>query len=61
MTTFRQITIITQIIQIKQEYKSDDCSTEDYIKEVMELNSLATNEIHESQHLMIVYYDIEFR
>ncbi len=46
---------------IAQEYKSDNCNTEDYIKEVMELNSLATNEIQESQHLMIVYYDTEFR
>lgn len=46
---------------IAQEYKSADCSTEEYIKEVMELNSLSTNKIQEGQHLMIAYYDNEFK
>ena len=46
---------------IAQEYKTDSCSTEDYINEIMELNSLTSEEIHESQHLMIVYYDEEFK
>ena len=46
---------------IAKAYKSDSCSTEDYIKEVKELNSLATSEIHEDQHLMIVYYETEFK
>ena len=46
---------------IAQEYKTDSCSTEDYINEIMELNSLTSEEIHESQHLMIVYYDKEFK
>ena len=46
---------------IAQEYKSADCSTKEYIKEVMELNSLSTNKIQEGQHLMLAYYDNEFK
>lgn len=46
---------------IANEYKSEDCSTQEYISEVKTLNGLATDNIQDSHHLMIVYYDTEYR
>lgn len=46
---------------IANEYKSEDCTTQEYISEVKSLNGLATDNIQDSQHLMIVYYDTEYR
>ncbi len=46
---------------IAKEYKSEDCTTQEYISEVKLINGLATDNIQDSQHLMIVYYDTEYR
>jgi len=46
---------------IANEYKSENCTTQDYISEVKTLNGLVTDNIQDSQHLMIVYYDTEYR
>jgi len=42
---------------LAQEYKTDTCTTEDYIAEIMELNSLQSENIQKGQHLVIIYYD----
>lgn len=47
---------------IAQEYKSDHYeSTQDYVDELVVLNDLASETIHAGQHLMVVYYDSEFK
>ena len=46
---------------IANEYKSENCTTQDYISEVKTLNGLVTDNIQDGQHLMIVYYDTEYR
>lgn len=44
---------------IAEEY-CDDCNdTKTYISEVKQLNGLASDIIHEGQHLIISYYDTE--
>ena len=46
---------------IANEYKSEDCTTQEYISEVKSLNGLSTDDIQDSHHLMIMYYDTEYR
>lgn len=47
---------------IALEYKTDDYgSTQEYVDELKEINSLESDSIQESQYLMIAYYDEEFR
>lgn len=47
---------------IAKEYQTDEYeSTQDYINELKELNNLSSDAIHEGQHLMVVYYDSEFK
>ena len=47
---------------IAKEYCTDySVEMQDYIDEVKELNNLASNEIHQGQHLMIVYYDTQYK
>ena len=46
---------------IALEYKTDDYgSTQEYVDELKEINSLESDSIQESQYLMIAYYDEEF-
>ena len=40
---------------ISEEYKSEDVSTSEYIKELMDLNNLTSDTIHEGQHLVVAY------
>lgn len=44
---------------IAKEYACDD--TNDYIKEIKQLNGLHSETIHAGQHLIITYYDVEKR
>ncbi len=44
---------------IAKEYACDD--THDYIKEIKQLNGLNSETIHEGQHLIVAYYDVEKR
>ena len=47
---------------IAKEYQTDEYeNTQEYIDELMELNNLSSDAIHEGQHLMVVYYDSEFK
>lgn len=47
---------------IAEQYKSEHYeSTQAYIDELVVLNDLRTETIHEGQHLMVVYYDSEFK
>lgn len=46
---------------IAEEYRTSDVSTKAYIDELIELNNLTSNTIHEGQHLVITYYDTEYR
>ena len=41
---------------IAQEYRNDQCSTKEYVDEIMELNGLTSDKIIESQHLVVFYY-----
>ena len=40
---------------IAKEYKPEDSSTQDYIYELMDLNNLTSDKIHEGQHLVVSY------
>ena len=40
---------------IAKEYKPEDSSTQDYIYELMDLNNLTSDRIHEGQHLVVSY------
>ena len=42
---------------IANEYKPDDMSSKDYIKEIKEINSLSSDSIHTGNYLMIYYID----
>ncbi|MBQ8803524.1 MAG: LysM peptidoglycan-binding domain-containing protein [Tyzzerella sp.] len=47
---------------IAEEYNTDDStSTKEYIDELMDLNNLTSKTIHEGQHLLVAYYDTEYR
>lgn len=47
---------------VAKEYQADKYgNTQEYIDELMELNNLSSDTIHEGQHLMVVYYDSEFK
>ncbi len=46
---------------LAEEYKLEGSSTQDYIDEIMEINNLTSDMIHRGQHLVIVYYDTEFK
>lgn len=47
---------------IAKEYETDAYkSTQEYINELVALNNLTSDEIQEGQHLMIAYYDTQFK
>ena len=47
---------------IAKEYKTDHYeSTQAYVDELVILNDLTSETIHAGQHLMVVYYDSEFK
>lgn len=47
---------------IANEYMTDEYEdTREYIEELKELNSLSSDNIQESQRLMVVYYDKKFK
>lgn len=47
---------------IAREYKNDEyASTQEYIDELKQLNSLQSDVIQEDQHLLVAYYDSELR
>ncbi len=47
---------------IAQEYRTEHYdSTQDYVDELVVLNDLTSETIHAGQHLMVVYYDSEFK
>lgn len=47
---------------IAQEYCTDDYKdTQAYVNELKELNALSSETIHEGQHLLVAYYDTEYR
>jgi len=47
---------------IAKEYCSDPgVTTQEYIDEIKELNSLKSETIHAGQHLIITYYDTELK
>lgn len=46
---------------IAKQYKTDDCTTQEYISEVKELNGLTSDNIQDNKCLMIVYYDTELK
>lgn len=42
---------------IANEYKPDDMSSKEYIKEIKEINSLSSDNIHSGNYLMIYYVE----
>ena len=47
---------------IAEQYKTEHYeSTQDYINELIILNDLTSETIHEGQYLMVAYYDSEFK
>jgi len=47
---------------IAQQYKSEHYeSTQEYVDELVLLNDLTSETIHAGQHLMVIYYDSEFK
>lgn len=47
---------------IAQEYiTSDYDNIQEYIEELIQLNSLTSETIHEGQHLLVAYYDTELK
>ena len=47
---------------VAKEYQDDKYeNTQEYIDELKELNNLSSDRIHEGQHLMVVYYDSDFK
>lgn len=47
--------------ELAEEYKLEGSSTKDYVDELMEINNLTSDTIHSGQHLVVVYYDTEFK
>ena len=41
---------------IAQEYREPGCSTKEYVEELISLNDLSSDKIHEGQHLIVSYY-----
>ena len=47
---------------VAEEYKTEQyASTQEYVDELKQLNGLTTDTIHDGQHLMVAYYDTEFK
>lgn len=47
---------------IAKEYRTNDYdSTEAYIQELREMNHLTSDTIHEGQHLVVAYYEAEYK
>ena len=47
---------------IAKEYKTGSYeSTADYVKEIMSINGLSSDNIQDSQYLTVVYYDKDFK
>ncbi|MBQ8558946.1 MAG: LysM peptidoglycan-binding domain-containing protein [Tyzzerella sp.] len=47
---------------IAKEYRTDAySSTQEYIDKLIELNDLSSDTIHAGQHLVVAYYDKEFK
>lgn len=47
---------------IAKEYRTDAYeSVQEYIDELMEINNLTSDEIHQGQYLIVAYYDSEFK
>lgn len=47
---------------IAKEYRTDAYdSTREYIDELIEINNLTSDEIHQGQYLIVAYYDSEFK
>lgn len=47
---------------IAKEYCTDAyAGTQEYVDELKEINNLTSDEIHYGQHLIVVYYDSEFK
>ena len=47
---------------IAEEYRTEHYeSTQEYIDELVVLNNLTSETIHAGQHLMVVYFDSEFK
>ena len=41
---------------IAKEYREPGCSVQEYIDEIISLNNLSSDKIHEGQHLIVSYY-----
>lgn len=47
---------------IAKEYKTEAYeSTKEYVQELIQLNGLSSDLIHEGQSLVVIYYDTEFK
>lgn len=46
---------------IAQVYTPDNKDVNVYVDELMELNNLSSEQIHAGQHLLVPYYDTEYR
>lgn len=47
---------------VAEQYKTEQyANTQEYVDELKELNGLTTNTIHAGQHLMVAYYDTQFK
>lgn len=47
---------------IAKEYRTDAYdSTQEYMEELIRVNNLSSDQIHEGQHLLIAYFDTEFK
>ena len=56
-TYYKSIVIETgdSLWNIAEEFKTDDVSTMEYVKELKNLNNLTSDMIHEGQHLVVAY------
>lgn len=47
---------------IAEEYMTSEyASVQEYIDEIKQINHLTSDNIHDSKHLMVAYYDSEFK